>query len=131
MRGLVRAAIGRLLEEGEPLCYRERCSNPHSSKRLALALVPSFLALVQPLGWAMRAPCFRSFVTVVTGWLFAPRRTITGALVAAGVAGQRHHAAFHRVFSAARWSLDELGLIVFGLLTPLLAPGTVKLTLDD
>jgi hypothetical protein len=96
-----------------------------------MALVPSFLALVQPLGWAMRASCFRSFVTVVTGWLFAPRRTITGALVAAGVAGKRHHAAFHRVFSAARWSLDELGLIVFELFTPMLAPGPVKLTLDD
>jgi hypothetical protein len=79
----------------------------------------------------MRAPCFRSFVTVLTGWLFAQRRTITGMLVASGVAGERHHAAFHRVFSAARWSLDELGLIVFGLISPLLAPGTVKLTLDD
>jgi hypothetical protein len=49
---------------------------------------------------------------VLTGWLFAPRRTITGTLVAAGVAGQRHHAAFHRVFAAARWSLDQVGLIV-------------------
>ncbi len=96
-----------------------------------MALVPSFLALVQPLGWTMRTPCFGSFVTVLTGWLFAPRRTITGALVAAGVAGQRHHAAFHRVFATARWSLDEMGLIVFGLIAPLLPPGTVKLTFDD
>lgn len=96
-----------------------------------MSLVPSFLALVQPLGWAMSAPCFKSFVIILTGWLFAPRRTVTGMLVAAGVAGKRHHAAFHRLFSAARWSLDELGLIVFGLLTWLLPAGTVKLTLDD
>jgi SRSO17 transposase len=52
-------------------------------------------------------------------------------LVAAGVAGDKHHAAFHRVFAAARWSLDEVGLVVFRLITPLLEPGAVKLTLDD
>jgi hypothetical protein len=79
----------------------------------------------------MRAPCFRSFLTILAGWLFASRRTITGMLVAAGVAGKKHHAAFHRVFSAAQWSLDELGLIVFRLIVPLLGAGTVKLTLDD
>jgi SRSO17 transposase len=102
-----------------------------SSKRPALNLVPSFLALVQPLGFAMRTPCFRSFVTVLSGWLFASRHTVTGMLVAAGVAGKRHHASFHRVFSAARWSLDELGLIVFGIVAALLPPGAIKLTLDD
>lgn len=79
----------------------------------------------------MRTPCFRSFLTILTGWLFAPRRTITGMLVAAGVAGKKHHAAFHRIFSAAQWSLDEMGLIVFRLIVPLLGEGTVKLTLDD
>jgi hypothetical protein len=102
-----------------------------SSKRPALNLIPSFLALVQPLGFAMRTPCFRSFVTVLSGWLFASRRTVTGMLVAAGVAGKRHHASFHRIFSAARWSLDELGLIVFGIVAALLPPGAIKLTLDD
>lgn len=96
-----------------------------------MALVPSFLALVQPLDWTMRAPCFRSFVTILTGWLFAPRHTITGAIVAAGVAGKKHHAAFHRLFATARWSLDEMGLIVFQLIAPLLPAGTVKLTFDD
>jgi hypothetical protein len=70
-------------------------------------------------------------MTVLAGWIFAPRRTITGMLVAAGVAGQQHHAAFHRVFSAARWSLDELGLIVFELLRVLLPDGTVPLSADD
>ena len=96
-----------------------------------MTLVASFVQFVQPLGWAMRATVFRSFLIVLTGWIFAPRRTITGMLVAAGAAGQRHHAAFHRVFSAARWSLDQLELIVFDLLTTLLPPGTVHLALDD
>jgi hypothetical protein len=53
-------------------------------------------------------------------------------LVAAGVAGTAHHAAFYRLFSAARWSLDQLGLLVFRLALPLLdEQQPVKLTLDD
>lgn len=97
-----------------------------------MALVPSFLALVQPLAWTMSAPSFQSFLTLLTGWIFAPRRTVSGMLVTSGVANLRHHAAYYRVFSAARWSLDQLGLIVFSLLFPLLdARQPVKLTLDD
>jgi hypothetical protein len=79
----------------------------------------------------MSTPVFTRFLILLTGWVFAPRRTITGMLVAAGVAGTQHHAAFHRVFSAARWSLDQVGLIVFLLLKELLPEGTVKLALDD
>ena len=96
-----------------------------------MSLVASFLELVQPLSFAMSAPVFTRFLILLTGWVFAPRRTITGMLVAAGVAGMQHHAAFHRVFSAARWSLDQLGLIVFLLLKRLLPEGTVQLSLDD
>lgn len=94
--------------------------------------LPSFAALVQPLGAAMTAPTFRSFLTLLTGWLLARRRTVTGMLVAAGVAGTRHHAAFHRVFSAAAWSIDALGLAVFDLVQATLGGrGTIWLTLDD
>ena len=96
-----------------------------------MSLVASFVDIVQPLSWAMSTPVFNRFLIVLTGWIFSPRRTITGALIAAGVAGQQHHAAFHRVFSAARWSLDQLGLIVFELLKVLLPEGTVGLSLDD
>lgn len=96
-----------------------------------MALVASFVELVQPLSFAMSTPVFTRLLILLTGWVFAPRRTVTGMLVAAGVAGVRHHAAFHRVFSAARWSLDQLGLIVFLLVKRLLPEGTVKLSLDD
>jgi hypothetical protein len=96
-----------------------------------MSLVASFVELVEPLSFAMSTPVFTRFLILLTGWVFAPCRTITGMLVAAGVAGAQHHAAFHRVFSAARWSLDQLGLIVFLLLKGLLPEGTVKLALDD
>ncbi len=96
-----------------------------------MSLVASFVELVQPLGWAMSTPIFARFMILLTGWIFAPRRTVTGMLIASGVAGKRHHAAFHRVFSAARWALDPLGLLVFELLKVLLPEGTVRLALDD
>jgi hypothetical protein len=79
----------------------------------------------------MSTPAFRNFLIILTGWIFAPRRTLTGMLVAAGVAGCRHHAAFHRLFAAARWSLDQLGLLVFGLILPWLPSGAVEVAIDD
>ena len=95
-------------------------------------LVPSFLDLLQPLSCVMTCPTFDSFLTVLTGWAFARRRTVTGMVLAAGAVGggAKHHSAYHRVFSAARWSLDELGLAVFGLILPLL-DGVAPLAVDD
>lgn len=97
-----------------------------------MAFVTSFLTLVQPLAWTMQARSFQRFLTLLTGWIFAPRRTVSGMLVTTGVASTHHHAAYYRIFSAARWSLDQLGLILFTLLLPLTdAEKPVKLTLDD
>jgi hypothetical protein len=100
-------------------------------------LVPSFVELVQPVSCVMTAPTFASFVIVLAGWVFARRRTVTGMILAAdavktpGRDGVKHHSAFHRVFAAARWSLDELGLAVFHLILPWVGPGPVLLALDD
>jgi hypothetical protein len=96
-----------------------------------VTLVPSFVALLQPLSVAMTCPTFDSFLTLVAGWAFARRRTVTGMIVAADAAGEKHHSAYHRVFAAARWSLDELGLATFGLVAALLGDGTVLLAVDD
>jgi len=96
-----------------------------------VALVPSFVDLLQPLSCAMTCPTFGSFLTLVTGWVFARRRTVTGMILAAGAAGEKHHSAYHRVFAAARWSLDELGLAVLGLALPLTGGGPVLLAVDD
>jgi hypothetical protein len=108
------------------------CETKALSKEAPVSLVPSFLDLLQPLSRAMTRPTFDSFLTVLTGWAFARRRTVTGMIVAAGAVGgaSKHHSAYHRVFAAARWSLDELGLAVFGLILPLL-DGAVLLAVDD
>jgi len=96
-----------------------------------VSLVPSFTDLLQPLSCVMTVPTFDSLLTVLAGWVFARRRTVTGMILAAGAAvGAKHHSAYHRLFAAARWSLDELGLAVFGLVLPLV-DGVVLLAVDD
>ena len=108
------------------------CETKALSKEAPASLVPSFLDLLQPLSCVMTCPTSDSFVTALAGWAFARRRTVTGMILAAGAVGtgHKHHSACHRVFAAARWSLDELGLAVFGLILPLLE-GVVLLAVDD
>jgi len=83
-----------------------------------MEFVPSFGLLLQELAVTMTAPTFNSFVTILAGWVFASRRTVTRMILAAGDAAEKHYSSYHRVFSAAQWSLDALGLTVFGLIEP-------------
>ena len=96
-----------------------------------MTLVSSFLELVQQLAFVMTAPTFDTFLTVLTGWVFARRRTVTGMILAADAVGSKHHSAFHRLFAKAEWCLDELGLAVFTLIEPWLCDEPVMLALDD
>ncbi|MFZ1007840.1 MAG: transposase [Candidatus Sulfotelmatobacter sp.] len=95
-----------------------------------MELVPGFTVLVQGLSAAMTAPTFASLTTVLTGWVFASRRTVTRMILAAGNVAEKHFSSYHRLFSAARWSLDALGLAVFDLIQPFLG-SVVMLGLDD
>jgi hypothetical protein len=92
-----------------------------------MELVPGFVVLVQGLSATMTAPTFDSFVT---GWVFAGRRTVTRMIVAAGSTAEKHYSSYHRLFSAARWSLDAVGVAVFALVEPWLGD-QVLLGLDD
>jgi hypothetical protein len=42
-----------------------------------MELVTSFEVVLQSLAPVMTAPSFQSWLTLVTGWIFARRRTIT------------------------------------------------------
>jgi hypothetical protein len=95
-----------------------------------MTLVPSFVDMIQPLHVVMTTPSFASLLMLITGWIYARRRTVTGMIVAADAVGKKHHSAFHRLFARARWSLDGLGLAVFGLIEPWL-DDTVMLAIDD
>jgi hypothetical protein len=95
-----------------------------------MSLVSSFVVFLQPLAVAMSTPSFENLVMILAGWAFAPRRTVTGMLQAAGAIGWKHHSAFHRLFASARWSRDRLGLVVFDLVG-MCVDGVVMLALDD
>jgi hypothetical protein len=95
-------------------------------------LLPHLRQLLQPFSQAMTAPTFASFTTLLLGWIFARRHNVTGALRAAD-RFDKHFCAYHRVFCAARWSLDAVGEALLGLiLTACFASGaTVFLVIDD
>lgn len=95
-----------------------------------MELVPGFTALLQPFATTMTAPTFQSFVTLAAGWVLASRRTVTRMILATGDAADKHYSSYHRVFSAARWSLDRVGLAVFDLLAPWIED-EVLLAVDD
>jgi hypothetical protein len=95
-----------------------------------MELVPGFTELLQGLSATMTTPTFATLTTVLTGWVFAGRRTVTRMILAAGSAADKHYSSYHRLFSAARWSLDALGLSVFALVEPWLGE-VVMLGLDD
>jgi hypothetical protein len=95
-----------------------------------MELVPGFVAFVQGLSVGMTTPTFANLMVILSGWVFSGRRTVTRMIVAAGPTARKHFSSYHRLFSAARWSLDEMGLAVFDLIRPHLGE-TVILGLDD
>lgn len=95
-----------------------------------MELVPGFMVLLQGLSPTMTAPTFDSLLTVLTGWVFASRRTVTRMILAAGSTAGKHYSSYHRLFSAARWSLDAVGLVVFDLVQPFLGE-VAMLAIDD
>lgn len=94
-------------------------------------LVTSFAFLLQEFRVVMNAKTLKNFTTLTAGWIFAHRHTITGMIVAAGVAGVKHHSVFHRIFATARWSLDAAGLAVFRLIEAYLGEEMILLGIDD
>ena len=94
-----------------------------------MELVNSFHGLLQVFALAMTEPTAATFRELIIGWVFAPRRTVLGIVRCSGTT--RHHAAFHRVFAAAKWSVDQVGLAVFDLTLRLAPQVTVFLAGDD
>lgn len=95
-------------------------------------LLASFLGVLQAFRIVLTQPSFENLLVVVSGWLLTQgQHAVTEALVMTGVAGRRHHAAFHRFFSRARWEPDELGRWLFHRLLPFAAEGALQAVIDD
>jgi len=71
-------------------------------------MVSSFSELLQVFAMTMTPATHENLRELTVGWVFAPRRTITGMLRAGGV--ERHHSAFHRLYLPdAKWFLTRNG----------------------
>lgn len=97
-----------------------------------MTAVSSFLALMASFMPLMTAPSFQNFVLLASGWIMTPgRRTVTQLLQGAGAVGKKDHSAFHRFFSRARWSMDQVSRVVLTMILKLLPDGVVYLAVDD
>jgi hypothetical protein len=87
------------------------------------------LEVVRP---AFTRPGYCNLVLLLTGWVLVQGpHTVTGAIVAAGLAGVLHHERFHRFFSRGTWDPDEVGRRVIGALVPRLRGGPLPVVIDD
>ncbi len=94
----------------------------------------SLAALLSLLAPAFTAPSFETFCFLVVGFLArVGEQTVTGMLQAARRERVWHHSRAHAFFSRARWSVDELGLLLLDLLVATLVPAgaPLRLAVDD
>jgi hypothetical protein len=87
-----------------------------------------------PLPRLLHRPTFVTFCGLALGfWAQAGLHTVTGMLCGARLQQAWHHARAHRFFSSARWSADQLGLVLPELILALLvsAGAPVRLVADD
>jgi len=94
----------------------------------------SFAELLAGFRGCFTAPTFTTFTALACGFLAQPGPgTVTGMLVGARLSHRWHHARAHRFFATARWSVDQLGLVLLDLIVRLLlAPDApLPLAVDD
>jgi DDE superfamily endonuclease len=97
-------------------------------------LPASFAVLLATLRPCFTAPSFRTFTALVAGMIVMPqRRTVTGMLTGAGLAGIWHHSRAYWFFGHARWCVDTLGIAVCRLIVQQLLPpdAAVVIAVDD
>lgn len=96
-------------------------------------LTATFVRLLHDFRCVFSAPTFRTFVTLVTGWILSPRhRFITECIFSGGAVDQGHWCRFHRFFSHAAWALDFLCKILARVLVAhFVTSGPIVLGGDD
>jgi hypothetical protein len=95
---------------------------PESFKNLLAAFTPAF-----------GKPTFRTFATLVGGWILCVgRRPISRVIQWCGAAGgEKSTSTFYRFFSKAAWVTDEVGRVLADLALQLVAGMDVTVIIDD
>jgi hypothetical protein len=98
-----------------------------------VSLPISLRRLLDVFAGCFTTPTFAVFQAMVVGLVAQTgQRTVCGILTGAGLATSWSHHRAHRFFSTARWSVDQIGLIVFDLvLTYLVSDGADLLVAVD
>src|SRR5256885_8601202 len=97
-------------------------------------LPASLAGMLMAFRWCFTEPSFRTFTALVAGMVAQPgRRTVCAMLVGAGLSRLWHHSRAHWFFSHARWSAEQVGLVLVGLIVTGLLPGDVPVlvAVDD
>jgi len=97
-------------------------------------LPPSLAGLVWAFRGCFTGPSFATFAALVAGMIAQPaRRTVTGMLQAAGLAGVWHHGRAYWFLGRARWNLDAVGAVLARLVVARLVPAGagVLVVVDD
>lgn len=96
-------------------------------------LPETFIVLLDAFQPCFHAPSAANFAVLIAGWVHClGRRTITAVALASGAVGVQHISTLHRFFSRARWSLDEVGHVLFRLaLVWMPAEQPILLLVDD
>ena len=100
---------------------------------MAHPLLPTLLAAMEVFRIGLTRPGFEKLLVLFIGWVrTSGKHAVTETLVVTGVAGRRHHEAFHRFFSRGTWSPDGLGCWLFRFTEGLLTPGApIRIAIDD
>lgn len=92
-------------------------------------IVSSFMPLLQVFFLTMTEPTGQAFVALVTGWLFAPGRSLADRIRA--IPSPRCPDTYYRVLGSAVWSIDEVGLRLLKFLLRRWPQETLFLVGDD
>ncbi len=95
-------------------------------------ILRTLLSILEDFGTPLTRPSFANFIVIAAGWIQTfGAHAVTQALVVTGVAGKRHHEAFHRFFSRGTWDPDELGCWLFRRLERWTGTGALRIAIDD
>jgi len=100
----------------------------------SVALVSAYETMLLSFGCCFTRPTAANFATVIVGWTLCLGRPTVVRIVASLVFGAtRHLSTYHRFFSTARWSPDDLWRVfLVHVVVPNLVPeGPIAIAADD
>jgi hypothetical protein len=99
---------------------------------VARELLRTLLGGLEVFRAGLTRPGFQNFAVLFIGWVLTMGpHAVTQALVNTGVAGRRHHEAFHRFFSRGTWQPDQLGFWLFLEIARLIPTDAIRIVIDD